>query len=59
MASGGKYSKEILRSLKESLADLETMKLLSHEEIQSIDRIKKQIRATIAKIESRSKRASC
>jgi len=40
MASGEKYSEEILRSLKESLADLETMKLLSREEIQSIDRIR-------------------
>jgi len=52
MTPDRKYGKEILHNLKESLADLETLKLLSREEIQSIDRIKKHIRATIAKIES-------
>jgi hypothetical protein len=52
MASNGKFSEDLLRGLKKSLERLESLLLHSDEEAASINRLKKQIRAKIAEIES-------
>ena len=48
----GKFSEDLLRGLKKSLERLESLLLHSDEQAALINRLKKQIRAKIAEIES-------